>query len=89
MNENDTRLIYRPCVDQPVNHATAFVDQWWCFHPERGAVFYRIHPKSKYVSPQCNQSREVAESIRSRLYPWAELKLIHVAFLKTDERGYL
>lgn len=58
------------------------VDRWWVVDPKRGALIYGK------TSPQCNIHKSLAESIRDRLYPGLEVRLIHFVSLPCDPHDY-
>lgn len=87
MNPDSTKLIFRSNIETPINHSTVFVNYWWCYHSDRGAVFFKLWRNN--VSPQCNQSQELAEAIRKKLYPWAELRFVPLAFVEANQYGYV
>lgn len=41
---------------------------WWIYVEGRGVAIYSRH------FPQCNPVKEVAEKLRDKLYPWAEVR---------------
>lgn len=46
-----------------------FVDRWWTVHPEKGLAFYyppKTSARYRYASPQCNNIKEIAESIQEK-----------------------
>jgi len=56
-----------------------YCDYWWIVHPKKGLIFYGKH------APQCNFSKEAIEGVRLRLYPWAEVKMVPVVFVKVNQ----
>lgn len=50
------------------------VNRWWIVHPEKGLAVW------KNVSPQCNSSREIVESLLEN-YPGHELRWMGLVFL--------
>lgn len=81
----DSRLVFLPVetASEPKDGLPqrCLKDYWWIFEPTRGILFYRQTAKSKHLSPQCNSNRVIAEQIRSRLYPWAEIKQVPKVFV--------
>lgn len=55
------------------------VDGWWAVHPERGAVVFR-------GSPQYNTDQRITQQVRVDLYPWAEIRLIPLAFMAAHDQ---
>lgn len=80
MEPDNPNLVFCPDIETPINHSTVFVDYWWCFHPDKGAIFFKLYGRN--YSPQCNQSQELAEAILKKLYPWAEIRFIPLAFVE-------
>lgn len=67
--------------------STVRADRWWVYQEGKGIVFYRSTPKSGHLAPQCNASEPVADTVRSRLYPWAILKHLPVVYAHVDADG--
>lgn len=89
MEMDDDRLVFKPeeKVIQPIDGATACVNKWWVYVEGRGVLFFRAHPKSRHLAPQCNDNLFCAEAVRAHLYPWATLKHIPVVYLVVDSEG--
>jgi hypothetical protein len=85
INPDDKRLSYVPLeqLTAPRTGYTAFVENWWVVHPDRGAAIWRGH------APQCNSDRRVTERLSGRLYPWANVQLVPVAYLHVRPSGEL
>lgn len=56
-------------------------DRWWIVHPERGIAFYRMWPKDRYRSPQCNHDERISRQLCEQLYPDHEIRLIPAVFI--------
>lgn len=86
---DDDRLVFKPeeKVTQPIDGAIAYCNKWWVYVEGKGVLFFRQHPKSRYLAPQCNDQQICAESVRVHLYPWATLKHIPVVYLVVDGEG--
>lgn len=76
ISEDDKKLTFVPVIEleKPKKEGEYIADSWWIVHPERGAVFVSGYP-------QCNTQRRVAEIIQPKMYPWAEIQLIPIAYL--------
>lgn len=65
-----------------------YLNRWWVCHPEKGIIFYR--PEGTHGgSPQCNTREDVTRDMASRLYPWAEVKLLPVVIQRVDPHDYI
>jgi len=64
-----------------------YLNRWWAVHPEKGIMFYRPR-KNRAGSPLCNGDEAVVRSLISRLYPWAEARLIPVVIERVDPSDY-
>jgi hypothetical protein len=92
MKQDDPHLVFRPVdslTDPPDGLVQVIKDAWWCSLPDRGLLFYRSTPKSCYLAPQCNRNQDVAEAIRLRFYPWAELVFVPAVFIPTTGREWV
>lgn len=57
--------------------ATALCNRWWIV--DDGCIlFYRGR------APQCNSQKEIAEAIRDRLYPNAEVRFLPVVYRRQE-----
>lgn len=76
MNIGDPRIVFCP-LDRATrikDSATVLADRWWIYYEGRGVVFYRHSEKSKHLSPRCNANEQIADTVRSRLYPWGSIR---------------
>jgi hypothetical protein len=80
IEHDDPRLIYLPFdqVNKAQGSCEVFRDAWWIVHPEKGLVFHNsaFRKGLKEAAPQCNRDKNVAEYLRPKLYPWAEVRQI-------------
>lgn len=84
VSEDDTRLSYIP-FDEAVEPMGGTIecrkDRWWIVHPQRGLIIW------KGFSPQCNHDKGIAERVRDKLYPWAEVRFFPSVFTRTERRA--
>lgn len=77
---DDWRLVYMPEADieKASGICSVMRNHWFMVHPERGLLFYQSNRRRKGqlrgASAQCNADRTVAEHLRQKLWPWAELR---------------
>lgn len=88
LEPNDPRLVFVP-VDEiivpPGGIIMHYKDRFWV-HLEGRVVFWK---SGKYhLSPQCNDSMNVMNSLIPKLYPWANALFLPSAFRKVDPRDY-
>lgn len=57
-------------------------NSYWICHPEKGAVFWRMH------SPQCNTNVKLVLQWIQR-FPWAVIVFIPSAFIKINPHDYV
>lgn len=95
MEISDPRLVFMK-KDEVLN-TTGFCqilkDRWFVVHPETGdLVFYQPQKKRAGnllgASPQCNSSENTAEYVRSKTYPWAEIKFFERVACPIDPKDY-
>lgn len=61
-------------LTRPKTGCVVICDMWWTTHPDRGALFFNKHP-------QYHIKRDIAEFLRERQYPWAEVHFIGLAYI--------
>lgn len=65
-------------------------NHYWAYKPGEGVAFYRLTPRSRYVSPQCNPNLAITEKIIRNVGPTGtEPLLIEQAFILMDSGGTL
>lgn len=81
ISQSDPRLVYmkRDDVLKSTGFCNILVDRWFVIHPETGdLIFWQTQKKRgdslKGASPQCNSSKNVAEYIHSKMFPWAKIE---------------
>lgn len=95
MERDDPRLIFMPLdkVLEATGPVMAIRNVWWSVCPERGLIFYQTNPRRKGAlrgsSPQYNATRDIAESIQNKLYPWAETRLVPIVLYPIDLSDYV
>lgn len=60
-----------------------YTNRWWIASPDKTKILF-LRPfkgTTGYAHAQCNEIRAIAESIRSRLYPWAELIYLECVYV--------
>jgi len=78
--ETDSRLSFIPVdAESPEGEVIHRKNRWWIVHPEKGLLIWRG------FSAQCNSDKRIAESLRDRLYPWAEVRFIPSVFTREAE----
>jgi hypothetical protein len=95
MDADDPRLIYMP-EDEVLKAAgicEALHNRWYCFHPERGLIFFQ-HDTRKgrsltSATPQCNGVEAIAHDICCKLYPWAEVRHVPLVLVKRRPQDYV
>lgn len=85
IHRDDSRLIFlslEEATNLPSGSLFCYKEYWWIFDPKKGLVFYQGYGKRsiKTAAPQCNLNGVIAEQVRSRLYPWAELRQVPIVF---------
>jgi len=82
VNRDDERLRFVPhekAVKPIHGPCYCYVDMYWCVDDQGSLMFWRPG-KSGVVYAQCTFSRALTETIRDRLYPWAEVSHIPLVF---------
>jgi len=90
IHEDDPRLVYVSLDELATPKAgivRSLINDWWSVHPTRGAIFYKADKRSS-PAPQCNQNEQTAKLLASKLYPFAQVQQVPVAFYKVDPRDY-
>lgn len=80
--ETDSRLRFMPLEDATApksGEVFCYRDHWWVVHPSRGLVLWNF---GKHDAPQCNVNKAITERIRDKMYPWAEVQQMPVAFVR-------
>lgn len=91
---DDWRLVYMPEaeIDKADGICSVLRNRWFMVHPERGLLFYQISKQRRGrirgASPQCHDSKEAAEYLRKKLWPWAELRFYERVIVPIDMRDY-
>ena len=84
MSEEKTEASAAKCKRVPIAKLTSgagkdlvqvFNNYWWITDHNDNALFFRSR------NPQCNANQKVAESIRDRLYPGYEVRLLPIALI--------
>lgn len=93
LEQDDPRLRFMPRADILKASGVVFVyrDFWWITHPAKGLVFYESDTKKKSITsafPQRNSNKDVAEMLRGRMYPWAEVTFFSMVIVPIDIRDY-
>lgn len=81
ISQDDPRLVYMK-QDEILNSkgfCNILADRWFVVHPETGDLIFwqsikKREGKLEGASPQCNSSKNVAEYIHSRMFPWAKIE---------------
>ena len=65
-------------VTIPFNEARVLTNSYWIVVDECVLMY-------KGRSPQCNMNKEIAERVRDRLYPDAEVRFIPLVYLESKD----
>lgn len=80
MDPDSPALRFVPLAELAVpKDGRVVVDGYWSVHPERGAIFVRD-------SPQYNKDPRIPAMLREKLYPWAEIRFVPLAFMADHDR---
>lgn len=95
IEQNNSRLVYMKEKDvlNHVGFCQIIKDRWFVVTPGSKMLIFWQPDKKRYgkltgASPQCNSTKEIAESLRDKMYPWAEVKFFERVACPIDLRDY-
>jgi len=90
VEKTDSRLVFVPlekAIIPPPGLIEHFWQRHWIFDPERGILYWRPET-SRGLFPQCNGNPTITESMRTRIYPWAEVLCVESVFRTINPHDY-
>jgi hypothetical protein len=87
--EDDPRLVFQPFdAEPPAGLCMHYKNSYWACHSEKGLILWRAHPRETALSPQCNTQELVAKMFVQKMYPWAEVRFIPSAFVRSRPQDW-